>query len=80
MLMLARKADCVISQIIGLRNRLLKIFKRNPKHTKAFPFFFVYIFMMYFVSPSNSSGIFVIRVSKKFKPLMNKNIMDYKVG
>ncbi len=52
-----------------------EIFKRNPQHSKAFTILFINVFVMNFVRSSYGFKISIVRISKKFKTLVNKNIM-----
>src|SRR5690606_14307568 len=59
---------------------LFKIFKRYPKHSKTFPFIFSKMFVVHFMSSSNSFCISVIGISKYLEPLVYEYIMNGKIS
>jgi hypothetical protein len=58
----------------------LKIFHRHPQKAEALAFFFSRMFMMLFVSAPNRQKIWILGIAEYFYSLMDKNVMDKKVG
>lgn len=42
--------------------------------------FFSKMFVVHFMCPSYSLEVAIVGIAKKFEPLVNKNIMHYKIG
>jgi hypothetical protein len=63
-----------------LGHGLLEVFFGNKEHPKVFTLFFSQVFVVYFMRPSNTSGVGVIYVSEPFKALVNKNVVHHKIG
>jgi hypothetical protein len=63
-----------------LGHGLLEVFFGNKEHPKVFTLFFSQVFVVYFMRPSNTSGVGVVYVSEPFKALVNKDVVHHKIG
>lgn len=59
---------------------IFKIFPGNHQHSEAFAMIFPQMFMVHFMRSSNGFSIAIVGISEQFKTLMNKNIMNGKIG
>lgn len=58
----------------------LKVFPRNDQHPKTFAIFFPQMFMMHLMSPSNSTCVPIVGISKQLETLVYKDIMNGKIS
>jgi hypothetical protein len=58
---------------------LLEKFEGHKEHSEAFPILFSEVFVVYFMGPSDSSGIPVIGIPEHLKTLVDKDIMYQKI-
>ena len=59
---------------------VFEIPKWNYQHPKILTFFLPQVFVMNFMSPTYAQNVFVIPVSKKFKPLVNDDFMNKEIS
>ena len=69
----------VVHSSLSFRS-FLKIFKWNKQHPETFSIFLSQMLMMHLMCFTQRSEIDPIGISKKFNALVNKNIMDEKIG